>query len=139
MARKKASGAKTSQQPVQQGPYWLASDAAWGGFLNVRLGEDTKQAFYEFCEACPGFAWQALDDFLAQGGKFGASYDLENQAYVVTLTGALVANSNERYCTTSRAGTFDEALALAMYKHDVLAQGDYSDFMPRTGTFKQWG
>lgn len=110
-----------------------------GGFLNVKLDEAQKSAFYRFADENRGFHWLALDDALSQGVKFGATYDRENQAYVVTLTGALVVGSNERYCSTSRAGTLDEAIAVAMYKHDVMAQGDYSDFMPRTGTFKQWG
>jgi hypothetical protein len=107
--------------------------------LTLEQDSDLAMRFYRFADENRNFHWLALDDVLAQGVKFGATYDRENQAYVVTLTGALVQGSNERYCTTSRAGTLDEAIAIAMYKHDVMAQGDYSDFMPRTGTFKQWG
>ena len=139
MARKKSTNGSTPSQTVEQGAYWLPPDAKWGGFLNVKLDEAQKSAFYRFADENRGFHWLALDDALSQGLKFGATYDRENQAYVVTLTGALVVGSNERYCSTSRAGTLDEAIAVAMYKHDVMAQGDYSDFMPRTGTFKQWG
>jgi hypothetical protein len=139
MARQAKKTGQTFNIPVIQGAYWLPPEAKWGGFLNVRLTDEQKEAFYRFAEENRGFAWQVLDNVLSMGAKLGVSYDRENQAYVVTLTGALVAGSNERYCTTSRAGTFDEALAVAMYKHDVLAAGDYSDFMPRTGTFKQWG
>lgn len=139
MARKKSTNGTAPVAFVQQGRFWLPSDAPWGGFLNVKLSEEQRQAFYEFCESNRGFYWLALDEFIGAGGKFGVTFDRENQAYVATLTGALVAGSNERYCSTSRAGTLDEVIALAMYKHDVLAGGDYDDFRPRTGTFKQWG
>lgn len=141
MPRKKSSSPSvdTPEKNVPQGKFWLPNDARWGGFINIRLTDAQKGEFEawvaEAAKHVPGY----LDDHLAEGVKFGASFDRENECTVVTYTGALVANSNERYCCTSRAGTLDLAIALAVWKHEVLAAGDYGNFSPKTGDFLKFG
>ena len=139
MARKSKAAANGTAAGTPRGVFFLEQTAPWGGFLNVRLDEALKLEFFAWREENHQAWWQQLDDFLGEGGKVSCAYDRENQAYIVTLTGALVLGSNERYCSTSRAGTLDEAFSLAFWKHVCLAEGDYSDFKPRTGAFKQWG
>lgn len=141
MPRKKQTSPAldTPEKNVQQGRFWLPNEARWGGFINIRLSDEQKEEFHGWMEANKAHIAGYLDDHLADGVKFGASYDRENECTVVTYTGALVANSNERYCCTSRAGSLDVAIALAVWKHEVLAQGDYGGFSPRTGDFLKFG
>lgn len=133
MPRKTSSAASKKKNEVTQGVYWLPSDAAWGGFVNIRLDDQQKEEFADWFERNGSDIPLMLDDILGAGMKVAFAYDRENESYVVTFTGALVSNSNERYCATSRAGTFDKCLGVACFKHGILAQGDYGNFKPRTG------
>lgn len=141
MARKKSSSPEvdTPEKNVTQGRFWLPTEARWGGFINIRLSDEQKEEFHAWVEANGVHVSGYLDDHLSDGVKFGASFDRENECAVVTYTGALVAKSNERYCCTSRAGNLKLAIALAVWKHEVLAQGDYGNFSPRTGDFLKFG
>jgi len=139
MARKHKAAVPAEETKSEHGIYWLPNEAAWGGFINVRLDEEQKQAFLTWFADAGTAIHQLMDDVLGEGMKVGWSYDRENSCYIVTFTGALVGNSNERYVTTSRAGTFNECLALALWKHLKLADGDYGNFRPTTGQLNNWG
>jgi len=137
--RKKSTTAPATAEPTEQGIYWLPNEAAWGGFINVRLDDEQKQAFLAWLADNHQTVHVLLDDVLGQGMKVGFGYDRENRCYIVTFTGALVGGSNERYCATSRAGTLTECLGLAAWKHFYLCDGDYGNFKPRTSSMMSWG
>lgn len=139
MPRKKKSSPLTDEKQISQGVYWLPNDAAWGGFINIRLDEEQKSSFFAWFADAGVTVHQLLDDALSEGMKVAFAYDRENQCYIVTFTGALVSNSNERYCATSRAGTLIECLGLSVWKHYYLADGDYGNFKPKTGQMNNWG
>jgi len=140
VARKAKSKSSENEAPrVVQGVYWTPNDAAWGGFINIRLEDEQKLLFNEWYEAHPDEGTKILDDVMGEGAKLGLSYDRENECYVSTLMGALVDNSNERYCVTTRAGTLAEVVALTAWKHAYYAQGDYGSYRPATGKLNNWG
>lgn len=140
MARKpKSRSPQQDPPPVEQGKFWLPSDAEWGGFINIRLDDQQKDEFRTWEDTVSESVLPSLDDLLGEGIKFALSYDRENQCYIATLTGALVVGSNERYCVTTRAGGMFEVIALAMFKHYVLAKEDYGEYKPRSGRFDNWG
>jgi hypothetical protein len=120
-------------------PYHLPDNAGWGGFINVRLSDDQKSDFRKWIEENPDLYAKLLDDVLGAGMKISASYDAANQCYISTFTGRLVAESDDRYCMTTRASTFWEVLALAVWKHYFVAREDYGRFRPRTGQFDNFG
>lgn len=132
---------KNEAAPVEvvQGKYWLPSDAPWGGFINVKLDEGQKDQFSTWFGQGEGLHFNMLDDALGDGLKVGFSYDRENECYITTLTGAGWEGCTDRYCLTSRAGTFDESVALSMYKHYIVCAGDWGDLRPRTGRKDSWG
>lgn len=139
MARKR-QGVKADEKPkVEQGIYWLPNEATWGGFINIRLDEEQKSTFHTWFEDSSATVSGYVDDVLSEGMKVSIAYDRENQCYITTFTGALVSGSNERYVATSRAGTLNESLGLAVWKHFYLADGDYGNFKPRTSTMMSWG
>lgn len=142
MSRKRKSSVDDSSPPDSAKPfgrYWLPQDAKWGGFLNIRLTDAQKQEFRDWEAVSAPHVFGFLEDAASEGMKVGAAYDAENEAYIVTYTGALVSNSNERYCCTSRGGSLAEALSLAVWKHEVLAMGTYDNYNARTGEFMRFG
>lgn len=139
MARKKKGSSDDAKASVEQGIYWTPNEAVWGGFINIRLDDEQKSSFHAWFEDNSPTVAGYVDDVLAEGMKVGISYDRENQCYIATFTGALVGNSNERYVATSRAGTLNECLGLAVWKHFIVANGDYGNFKPKTSTMMSWG
>ena len=79
------------------------------------------------------------EDHLGEGIKSSFAYDEENRAFICTYTGRLVDMVQSRYSVSSRAGTITQALSLAVYKHEVLAEGDYIRFSGSVKEFLQFG
>jgi len=141
MPRKPRSTSKQTENKleIEQGTFWLPNDAAWGGFINIRIDDHDKLLFEEWSSNNAQQGIEILDDLMGQGVKLGFSYDRENACYIATLTGALVVGSNERYCVTSRAGSLVDVIQLAAFKHVVIADGDYGSFRPSTGRMNNFG
>jgi len=139
VARKKGSSVSPNKPDIPVGRYFLSEDAPWRGFLNLRLDDSHKQAFESWTTAYPNEPQRIFADLLAEGAKIGFSYDGANQCFITTITGALLDGDTGRYVMTTRAGTWADSLALACWKHDQLAQGDYGDYLPRSGTMQSWG
>lgn len=140
MPRTKSSTPKldTPSQTVQQGKFWCSNDAPWGGFINVSVSDEEKSQFEDWLVENAQDVSKRLDDLIGEGIKYGIAYDRENQCYIVTLTGSLVPKANLRCCVTSRAGTWNECDALAVWKHFVLCDGDYGDLLT-SGRKRSWG
>lgn len=140
MPRKKFTPKQdTPKQEVEQGIFWLPSEAPWGGFVNVKLTDIQRKDFYAWYAEPPATLLTYLDDIIGEGMKVSFAYDRENQCYIVTYTGALMERRDSRFACSSRAATFEEALALSVWKHVVLALGDYGNWKPRTGEMFSWG
>jgi hypothetical protein len=139
MARpKKTSATLSTSQQTKVGKWQAEKDAPWGGFINIRVDEEQKEQFHQWCAENPEEGWRITDDLLAQGMKVGFAYDTENECYIMTLTGTLVEGSTERYCVTSRAGTLGDVIALSAWKHVVLVAGAYGD-LRANGRLNNWG
>jgi len=138
MARKKNTKNPLVSQ-TEQGEFFCTADAAWGGFINIRLSELQKAEFKLWYETSASEAVLILRDFLNEGGKLSITFDREHDSFVVTYTGALMGNSRDRFAASSRAGILDEAMAIMAWKHGLLAQGDYSNWRPFGNTMEHWG
>jgi len=123
---------------VQHGIYYCDNEAVWGGFINIRLDDEQKAEFYTWLEGNSQFVSGFIEDLLGEEAKITLVYDREHECFIVTVAGTLVGGSTERYVTTSRAGTLPEALALTVWKHFVLADGDYGNYRTN-GTMMSWG
>lgn len=128
----------TPEKVVKQGKWWLAADAPWFGFMNVNVTDAEKGEFHEWGQVNATHIQGYLDDLVGEGMKYSAAWDAENECYIVTFTGALVPGVNVRCATTSRAGTWFEANALAVWKHYILMKEDYTDLMA-SGRKRSWG
>jgi hypothetical protein len=136
---KSKSDVKAKSDPNAGRRYYAPSDAAWGGYVDLKLDEDRRADFDNWFQETGQSAMAHVFDALVEGLVLGCRWDEANQCYLATFTGAGVSNSNERYVLTARSGDFSEALALLVYKHTVLMAGDWGDFRPRTGQLRQWG
>jgi len=113
--------------------YYCDANAPWGGYVNLRITEEERGDFDEWCVAERDSFQGSLDLALVDGLKLGVSYDAENSAYIATFTGAGCHGDKSRYVLSARGATFSEAVALLVYKHQVLMDGDWSSYSPATG------
>lgn len=137
-AKKSSPSVDTPEKNISQGKFWLPNDAPWGGFINVNLNDGDKGGFHDWDLTNREDVPNLLDDLLAEGMKYSAAYDQENECYIVTFTGGLVEGANLRCAVTSRASTWAECNALAVWKHYILCAGNYGDLLA-TGRKRSWG
>lgn len=135
---KKAASNPAPPVPASQ-PYYCDPKAEWGGFINIRLSEEHRAQFDEWLKANRNNVFPAVEDLTAKGMKVALAYDEENEASVVTFTGNLVSGKPSRWCVTTRAGSLAECMALAVWKHYVVAAENYDDYLPKSDTLKRWG
>ena len=101
----------------------------WGGFVQVTIDEAHKDEFEQWASETGPAIYRELTDALASGLKFTLSYDGQNQCYIASLTGRPDTDGNRAFtcCLSARAGTFEDAIAVLMYKHCSLLHYDWWD------------
>lgn len=138
-AKKKITPSAVSTRPLNQ-PYYLPSDAAWGGFINIRLDDNQKAEFLSWHEKNYEVINALFIDMLGSGLKATLSFDAEHDCFICAIQGALVAEAgSDRFVSTSRASTLIEVISLTVWKHTVLARGNYGLYRPKSGSFMTWG
>lgn len=137
MPRKAKNSPATPER--KPGRFELDPKADWGGFINIKVTDEEKDTFETWWGVHRTDIWSSLEDLLGEGMKVALAYDALNECWTCSLTGKGWAASQLRWCMSSRAGTLDESIALALWKHFVLADGDWGDFLPKTGRKQQWG
>jgi len=140
MPRAKAK-IKTDEASVKQGKYAPTEpgEVEWGGYINVRISEDDKIVYGAWLEGDGASFWSLLEDAMAEGLKYGVSWDAANDCYIATLTGNGMVGFNVRCCLSSRSSRFEDATALLVFKHAVICQGNWGNFRPSKGTAFNWG
>lgn len=111
----------------------------WGGFINIRMDDHSKHLFEEWLSNDSVDVRVAVQDALAAGLKYGVSYDQANECFIASYTGSGVTGDNARYCLTARAGTFDEATALLVFKDLVICGSDWGNYRPSDSSVLNWG
>lgn len=127
MPRAKKQAAPDSL-PLQLQPRALPADAQWGGFINIRLSDEEKETAQLWIREHEREAFAMFADNLGEGFKFSLSYDAENQSYIASYTGAGWVGSELRCSMSARAGTWFEALALLVWKHNIHASGNWGQY-----------
>lgn len=137
--KKKSVSPPPITPPVNQ-PYYLPSDAEWGGFINIRLDDVQKAEFLSWYEKEYNSINAMYIDMLGQGIKSTMSFDAEHDCFICAVQGRLLSEAgNSRYVSTSRASTLIEVIGLTVWKHYFLARGDYGAYRPKSGQFMTWG
>lgn len=129
-------------QPQNVAPkqrYACDDDAKWGGFLNIRLTDDDVDDFHEwFQHAQAEVGWSLLHEALTAGLKLSVTFDVGNSTFIATLTGDLLGWGDRR-AVTSRAPLWAKAVLLAVWKHAVLSDGDYSKYVTEKPKWNVFG
>lgn len=140
MPRKVKPPVLTSENLPSNQPYLLPSDAPWGGFINIRLSEEQHEEFFAWDEENADHVSGYFEEMLGAGIKASFSYDAHNQCFILAVTGALMGSTPlSRFCSSSRAGTLPQVISLTVWKHVVLAHGDYGNYRPKNGSFMSFG
>lgn len=140
MSRKPKSSPPRTEHDKSLQPYRLPDGAPWYGFVNVNLSDAMRGEFNHWYNNLHQDVPEMLIDIMARGVKASISYDAENQCFIVSLIGGLcAAEPDGRFCCVSRSDVLNEAIALAVYKHTMIAGGDYSKFIPRGKEITRWG
>lgn len=135
----KRDSESTNQKQTNKKPNSKPDEVVWGGFINIKIDDETKGVFERFSTDPEVNIWRSVEDALATALKLGISWDSENQCFIATYVGAGVVGSNERYCLTARAGSMAEAVALLVFKDVIMCEQDWGRFKPRTGEVNNWG
>jgi len=125
--------------PNANRPYYLPGDAPWGGFVDLRLDPAQRAEFLAWLQEAALSIWSWVGDELTLGLSLSIKWDAENSTFVASYLGRGLPDFDDRWCLTARADSPEEALGLLQYKHRVLMDGDWSDYMPRTGRMRGWG
>lgn len=118
-----------------------ALEPDWGGFIDVRISDQDKADFDVWATDNSGTMWGDFQDLLAVGFKFSLSYDPDGDFYLATFTaaGQDIIGIDLRCCLTARAPEWEVALHLLLFKHYVMAKGNWGSYHVKSGTFKNFG
>lgn len=113
-----ARGKGTEKKPS------VASSSAWTTFVEISLEghskDDLMQAFPEVDDV-----HDAVTDMMVEGYRFSFSHNKQNDAMIVSVTCKNDDSPNVGCTYTSFAGDWFAALRVAVYKHIVVAEGQW--------------
>jgi len=90
-------------------------------FVKFELSRGEKAEFAKSLPADMARVWDTLYAFLGDGHKLSLSYDVNNNCYIASLTcNGGSRTQNHRAVLTARADNVDVALALLLYKDELL-------------------
>lgn len=101
----------------------------WQGFINIELSPDEKAFFPQWWQENADDIWDELQEIINSGLKFSLALDAQNDCYIASLTGNGVLKFPKFVCAMSaRTDALDKAIALLVYKHVVICDGDWSKY-----------
>lgn len=102
--------------------------AEWQGFLDLRLSEDQLAALDE-SKPKPSELWAAIDDIISSDYRFILSYNKRTKLASVTLVDDNPDRKTGGYALSSADSDGAGALKMAVYKHVVLLERDWSSLL----------
>jgi len=106
-------------------------DDEWGGYVPLSIDDAHRESFDLWYEEMGREFSIQLVEAVDSGLKLTISYDGANQSYIASLTGRPDISGNEPFtcCLSARAGTFEQALAVLVYKHYDMLHCDWWDLV----------
>jgi hypothetical protein len=96
-------------------------------FINYDLSKADKE-WLASADLDAEYPLALVCDLVAEGYKFGLSFDDRNQSYVASLTDRSESSTFYNSCLTGRGATALDAWCSLAYRHLHLAQGDWTMF-----------
>lgn len=97
----------------------------WKGFLDRRLAPDELEVLDQ-SKPKPSELWAAVDDIIQDGYRFMLSYNRQTKLASVTLSDDNSERKTAGYALSSSDVDGASALKMAVYKHMVLLERDWS-------------
>lgn len=97
----------------------------WKGFANIPFGAQDKDKALHWSKERD--LWQEASDLVASDYKITLTVDQRSDAFVCSISCYDSDSPNYKHTMTSRAPTIDFALMVAIYKHIVIANGDWTE------------
>lgn len=114
------------------------NEVEWGGYIDLRLSPEQKDAFLLWREATANEADVMLLELICGGMKYSLAYTPRGDFWTASFTMVFPRGDGTsiRYCLTARAPNREDVDALLVYKHDVVLRGDWSNY--DTTTDHEW-
>lgn len=113
----------------------------WGGFVQCNLSPLDKALYDQWYGENHEHIDRLIDEHLGSGLKLSVVFDGAHNSYIASYTGR--PNTDEAFafrCTLSaRSGEYMEALALLVYKHNVVMGGDWTPYLVNGSKLPNWG
>lgn len=94
-------------------------------FINCDLlAKDVE--WLEACDCEKEFPAEMVEELVFEGYKYSIGYDARNQCCIASLTDRGDGSPYKNCCITGRGATPADARYALLYRHVVLAQGDWS-------------
>lgn len=96
----------------------------WGGFATIQLSLEHKEMFGAW-DLEDDDIWVLATSLIMSGYKLTLSYNDANQSYSASLTCRDKASVNAGLTLSGYASTWYQALRVVLFKHEVVANGDW--------------
>lgn len=100
-------------------------EASWGGFANIELTPDDKQAILGGILDGES-TLDIISEMVGTGHKITLSYDADRDTINVSATGKYKYCRNAGLTLTAFGRSLGDTLTVLAYKHDVIAKGDWA-------------
>ncbi len=130
MARKKNLGNEKERAVTGKG--------AFKGYIQHSLTAEEKRA-YEGWDMTPDTLWDEIERLVDSGYKLSTSHDDYNSTRQASLTCNNPKHLDYGWVLVARAPDSFNAIALVLFKHNVLLGGDWSEFHAREREKSSWG
>ena len=104
--------------------------AVWQGFLDLRLNDEQLVAL-DASKPKPSDLFASVDDIAQAGYRFMLSYNNRTKLVSVTLVDDNPDRATGGYALSSSDEDAAGALKMAIYKHMVLLEGDWSSLLDK--------
>jgi len=103
----------------------------WGGYVPLVIDDAHREDFDQWYEEMHRDFARRLVEAVDTGLKLSVSYDGANQSYIASLIGRPDIAGNQPFtcCLSARSGTFEETLAVLVYKHFDMLHCDWWDLV----------
>lgn len=132
---------KPEKKPTIVQPRKGTDTDEWGGFVQANLTPMDKAMFEQWYGEHIQAIQPYIDEHIGSGLKLTVVFDGANNSYIASYTGRPNDDQTMEFrCTLSaRSGKFMEALAVLVYKHVVICNGDWAEYLVNGSRVKNWG
>jgi hypothetical protein len=102
--------------------------AKFGGYINLHLDTETKAQYEKWATDAKFDQLQGIDEMVTAGYDFKFYYDWAEETVICQIL-LLTADTLKTWIMSSYHRSAQEAISLALFKHYVVMDGDWTEYM----------